>query len=188
MALLGYLFLRERLTKPVVVGMLVAVFGAVLLGWGDLADPGNQASNPLLGNSLALAAAILVSIYLIIGRVVRRQYSWLAYVFPLYVTVAVTTLTMALVLRTPLLGYDWAIYGWCALMALGPSLMGHGAFNYAVRYFPVALLGVISLLEPVGASIMAFFLFDETPGVPALVGMLLVFAGISAALLPKRKG
>ena len=188
MALLGFLFLRERLTKRVVGAMLGAVLGAVLLGWSDLVNPGGQASNPMLGNSLALAAAVLVSIYLIIGRVVRQRYSWLAYVFPLYATVAVTTLVMALVMGTPLLGYDAAVYGWCLLMALGPSLMGHGAFNYAVRYFPVALLGVISLLEPVGASIMAYFLFDEAPGLLALFGMLMVFVCVSAAMLTGRKG
>ncbi len=187
MALLGFLFLRERLSKTVVFAMLGGVLGAMLLGWGDLVAPGGQASNPMLGNSLALGAAVLVSIYLVIGRVVRQRYSWLAYVFPLYVTVAVTTLTMALVLGTPLLGYDPAVYGWCLAMALGPSLMGHGAFNYAVRYFPVALLGVISLLEPVGASIIAYFLFDEVPGLVALLGMLMVFAGVSAAMLAGRK-
>ena len=187
MALLGFLCLRERLTKGVVAAMMVAVAGAGLLGWGDLADPGGQAPNPLLGNSLALAAAVLVSIYLIIGRVVRQRCSWLAYVFPLYVTVAATTLGMALMLGTPLLGYETAVYGWCAVMALGPSLMGHGAFNYAVRYFPVAFLGVISLLEPVGAAIMAYFLFDEAPGLLALGGMVLVLSGVAAAIRPTKK-
>ena len=188
MALLGFLFLRERLTMRVVAAMMVAVGGAGLLGWSDLADPSGQATNPLLGNSLALAAAVLVSIYLIIGRVVRQRCSWLAYVFPLYVTVAVTTLVMAWVLGTPLLSYDWPVYGWCVLMALGPSLMGHGAFNYAVRYFPVAMLGTVSLLEPVGAAIMAYYLFDEAPGLLALAGMLLVLAGVTTAIRPKKEG
>ena len=185
MALLGFFFLRERLSKLVAAGMVVAVGGAVLLGWGDLAQPDATASNPMLGNSLALGAAVLVSIYLVIGRVVRQRYSWLAYVFPLYTIVAITTLTMALMLGTPLLGYEWAVYGWCGLLAVGPSLMGHGAFNYAVRYFPVALLGVISLLEPVGASILAYMLFGETPDRWALIGMALVLGGVASAILKK---
>ena len=186
MALLGYVFLRERLTRPVVLALMVSVVGAGLLGWGDLTNPQTQASNPLLGNSLALAAAVLVSIYLIIGRVVRQRYSWLAYVFPLYVTVALTTLLVALVSGVSLFPYPFAVYGWCAVMALGPSLLGHGSFNYAVRYFPVAMLGVISLLEPVGASLIAYALFDEVPGTVALAGMILVLLGVATALRPSR--
>jgi len=186
MAVLGFFFLRERLTKSLAAGLAVALFGALLLGWGDWSQPDAQTPNALLGNSLALLAALLVSVYLVIGRVVRQRYSWLAYVFPLYCTVAMTTLVMALALDTPLLGYDASIYGLCVLMALGPSIMGHGAFNYAVRYFPVALLGVLSLLEPVGASIAAFVLFDETPGWLALAGMVLVLAGVSFSMRPKK--
>ena len=188
MALLGWLFLRERLSRSVCLGLGVAVVGAGLLGWADLVGGEGQAPNPTLGNSLAIGAALLVSIYLIIGRVVRQRHSWLAYVFPLYCVVALTTLGMAFLLDTPLLGYDASIYGFCALLALGPSLMGHGAFNYAIRYFPVALLGVLSLLEPVGASILAFFLFDEAPGGLALVGMVMVLVGVTAAIaFPENK-
>ena len=184
LAVLGFFFLRERLTRSVVIALMVGVFGAGLLGWGDLTSPLDQAANPMLGNSLALVAAVLVSIYLLIGRVVRQRYSWLAYVFPLYVTVALTTLGMAWGTGIPLLGYPLAVYGWCALLALGPSLLGHGSFNYVVRYIPVALLGIISLLEPVGASILAYFLFDEVPGLLALAGMLLVLVGVGTALRP----
>lgn len=187
MALLGFFFLRERLSKEIVAGLVVAVLGAMLLGWGDLSDAGNPAPNPLLGNSLALIAAVLVSIYLVIGRVVRQRYSWLTYVFPLYVVTAVTTLVMALVRGTPLFGYDASIYGWCLLLALGPSLLGHGAFNYAVRYFRVALLGAVSLLEPVGSSILAYLIFDEAPGLLAVGGMLLVLVGVTFAIRPSRK-
>lgn len=186
MAVLGYLFLQERPTRRVVVGLLVAVSGAVLLGWGDLINPAAPASNPVLGNSLALTAAALVSIYLIIGRVVRKRYSWLAYVFPLYCIVALTTLAMAWGLGTPLTGYRPVVFGLCLLMALGPSIMGHGAFNYAVRFFPVAILGVLSIIEPVGASIVAYFVFDEVPGVLALLGMVLALTGVVIAIRRKR--
>ncbi len=187
-ALLGFVFLRERLSLPLAAGIVVSVTGAVLLGWGDLHETTGQAPNPALGNGLALTAALLVSGYLVIGRVVRQRYSWLAYVFPLYCVVALTTLATALLLGTPLLGYDASIYALCLLMALGPSLLGHGSFNYAVRYFPVALLAVLSLLEPVAASVAAYFLFGEAPGALAVAGMGLVLAGVCAALWPRQAG
>lgn len=187
LALLGYVFLRERLSFPVVAGIVVAVLGAVLIGLGDAAAEPVGGSAAWLGNSLALFAALLVSFYLLIGRVVRQKTSWLAYVFPLYCVVALTATVLALVMGTPLFGYEWGFYGLCSLMALGPQIVGHGSFNYAVRFFPAAILGLLSLVEPVGASVMAYLLFGETPGLLALVGMAVVLVAIAFSILYGRR-
>jgi len=184
LAVLGYVVLGERLARRRQLAVGVGVAGALLLGWGDL---GGEATRPLIGNALAVAAAVLVSIYLLIGRVVRRKRSWLAYLFPLYTVVALTTLVVAAVRGAPLLGFSATFYGLCALMALGPSLVGHGSFNYALRYLPAAVVGLLALIEPVGASILAYAFFAEQPGLLALVGMTLVLGSVAVALWPARR-
>ena len=186
LAILGFLLLKERLSQSTVLGIVLAVVGAITIGLGDSGGLALAASDMLLGNTLALTAALLVSFYLLIGRVVRQRHSWLAYVFPLYVVVALTTVAGALILDTPLFGFSAGFYGLCLVMAIGPSIIGHGSFNYAVRYVPAALLGVLSLIEPVGASVVAYFLFDEVPGWIAVGGMLLVIIGVSCAVVPAR--
>lgn len=184
LAVLGYVVLGERLARRRQLAVGVGVAGALLLGWGDL---GGDATRPLIGNALAVAAAVLVSIYLLIGRVVRRKRSWLAYLFPLYTVVALTTLVVAAARGAPLLGFSATFYGLCALMALGPSLVGHGSFNYALRYLPAAVVGLLALVEPVGASILAYAFFAEQPGLLALVGMTLVLGSVAVALWPARR-
>lgn len=189
LAVLGFVLLRERLAWPVVLGIVAAVAGAVLIALGDAVGAGaEQRADSWLGNGLALFASVLVSFYLLIGRVVRQKTSWLAYVFPLYTVVAVTTWIAALVLGTPLFGYDARFYVLCLVMAFGPQIVGHGSFNYAIRYFPAALLGLLSLAEPVGASIAAYFLFDEVPGGLALAGMVVVIVAVGSSILyrPRR--
>lgn len=181
LAILGYLFLGERLTRRQSGAVVLAVGGAALIGLGDAGGAGT-ASAPSLGNALALFAALVVSLYLLIGRVVRQRTSWLAYVFPLYAVVACTTVVAALVRGTPLFGHGWTFYGLCVLMALGPQLLGHGSFNYALRYLTAAVLGLLSLLEPVGAALLAYGLFGETPGPLALAGMGVVLAAVTAAV------
>ncbi len=175
-AVLGYVLLGERISRGDIAGVLLATFGAALIGWGDASQEGTDS---LFGNALALAAAVVFSLYLIIGRVVRQQATWLGYVFPLYCVVTVLILAFALVRETPLLGFSPAFYGLCLIMAIGPQLLGHGSFNYAIRYFSAALLGLLTLLEPVGATIMAYFLFDEVPGWMARVGILTVLASVA---------
>lgn len=188
LGILGFLFLRERLNILMVLSICVAVSGAILISIGTgsenvaVAEP-----NALFGNSLALTAALFYSIYLLIGRVVRQGTSWLGYVFPLYFVVSITTVIFALSQGVSLLGYDWTVYALCGAMAVGPSIIGHGSFNFAVKYLRAAILGVLGLLEPVIASLFAYFLFGEKPAVLAMMGMSLVLGSVVWAVLLERE-
>lgn len=175
-AIFGYLVLRERLRTRTVVAILVAVGGAALIGLAE--TRAGVFPNALWGNGLALSAALLFAVYILIGRAVRRRTAFLAYLLPLYLVAALTCLAVALVRGVPL-AQPPSVLGLCLLMALGPQLLGHGAFNYAVRYLPAALLGLLSLTEPIGASLLALVLFGEIPTVLALVGMFVVMSAIA---------
>lgn len=186
LAALGYVVLGERLARATVVGILGAVGGAALIGWAD-AGTVTLGRGALWGNTLALAGAVLVSLYLLIGRVVRQKVSWLAYLAPLYATAAATALVAAAVQGIPLFGYSWTFYGLCAGLALGPQLLGHGSFNYALQYVPAAIVGMLALLEPVGASVLAYVLFDEVPPALSIVGMLVVLGGVGVVVWQRNR-
>ncbi len=186
LVILGYLILGERLSKGVVAAILVAVGGSVLISFGD-ATGGAARPHALFGNALALLASLVGSGYLLIGRVVRRKTSWAAYVFPLYCVAALTTLAAAWLRGVPLVGYEPVFYALCAAMAVGPQLLGHGTFNHALAYLPAALVSLLALLEPVGASVMAYFLFGEMPAVGAMAGMVVVLAALAVIVLVRRR-
>lgn len=182
LALFGFLFLKERVSAPVVGFIALAMIGVGLIGWGDLAVKTEAAPNTAWGNLLALVASILFSAYLIIGRFMRRRLTWRTYVFAVYATVAVTVATIAAVTGAPLLGFEPKIYLLSALLAVGPQIIGHGSFNYAVKYMSATMLGLLALLEPIGASVFAKILFDEWPPLLALVGMVVVIVAVTLAL------
>lgn len=181
LAVLGSLVLGERLRLATVAAIGAAVGGAALIGWAD-AGTVVLGRGALRGNSLALGGAVLVSFYLLIGRVVRQKVSWLAYVTPLYVVAALTALGAASVKGTPLLGYSWSVYGLCAGLALGPQVLGHGSFNYALQHMPAAVVGMLALLEPVGASILAYVLFGEVPPAASIGGMVVVLGAVAVVV------
>ncbi len=183
LAILGYFFLKEKLSRFVLIAIVISVSGGLLIAIGDVSR-NVVVKDPVLGNLLALGACLFVSIYLIIGRVTRQKMSWLAYVYPMYVSSACTVLGLAFITGTPLFGFEVEIYILCGLMAIGPHILGHGSFNYAVKYFSATFLGLLSLSEPVGATFMAFVLFDELPGVVSTIGMVLTLAGVCIALYP----
>ena len=181
LAILGYLVLGERLRWTTVGAIGAAVGGAALIGWAD-AGRVVLGRGALVGNSLALGGAVLVSVYLLIGRVVRQKVSWLAYVTPLYTVAALTALAAAGLKDVPLFGYSWTVYGLCAGLAIGPQVLGHGSFNYALQYVSAALVGLLALLEPVGASVLAYVFFGEVPPVASIIGMVVVMGAVAVVV------
>ena len=74
----GFLFLKETVTKSAVTGCLIAIFGSAVIGWGDF----QVSSAALFGDFLAFAAAGVISLYFLIGQIVRKEVSAVVYSVP----------------------------------------------------------------------------------------------------------
>ena len=48
--------------------------------------------------------------------------------------------------------------------------MGHSTFNWALGYLSAAFVSITLLGEPIGSTILAYFLLDETPSLLKIVG------------------
>jgi drug/metabolite transporter (DMT)-like permease len=180
-AALGALFLREIPSRQMAWSIGLAVLGASAIGLAGASDAGSVYPNEALGNGLAVAASLLVAVYFLIGRGVRPRVSFLAYFAPLNAVAALTALSACLLMDVPL-GLPLPVLGLCLLMALGPGLLGHGSFTLSLRYLSAATLGLLTLAEPVLASLGAFVLFREQPSTTALAGMVAVLAAIGFVL------
>ena len=64
-------------------------------------------------------------------------------------------------------------------LAIGPTIIGHGSMNYAVKYISPTLLSTLILSEAVIAAIAAFFIFSEVPSKLSITAMLVILAGVS---------
>ncbi|MEL6444875.1 MAG: DMT family transporter [Bacteroidota bacterium] len=182
-AVLGVVALRERPSLRTWVAIAVGLVGAVLIGLGDAGA--GVFPRAWLGNGLALTAAALFSVYIVIGRAVRQRVSFLAYLFPLNVAAMLTALVGTLVTGASL-SAPLNVVGWTFVMALFPQILGHGSFNYAVRYISAAMLGLLTLTEPAIASLLAYVFFQEVPGGLALVGMVVVLVSLAVVIVRRR--
>lgn len=191
---LSFTILREKLGRSLITGLLVALIGGVTVGLADVcAPPAGQTlrvctsladfvqGNAFAGDLLALAGALAIAIYLLIGRRLRDKISLIPYIFLSYSAAAITLLIAVLISRQPLFGYSPAAYFWMALLALIPQLVGHSAFNWALRYLPTTYVSVTTLGEPIGSTALAMILFAETPGPLKLAGGGMILAGILLA-------
>jgi drug/metabolite transporter (DMT)-like permease len=177
-AVASRLFLREKIGRSVIIGLVVAMIGGVIVG---LSDTSGKAPNTLMGDALALAGAITVAGYWLIGRRLRAKIAVVPYIAVVYGVAAITLLMMAGVARQTFVGYSPIIYLWFLLLALVPQLLGHSSFNWALAHLPATFVAVATLGEPIGSSILAFFILKETPTVVKIVGAALILVGIVVA-------
>jgi len=169
--------LKERVSRFQALGIAAAMAGSVIVSYGDLQLSGRA----LLGDALALTGALAASTYILLGRAVRRKLSTLAYVWPCYGLAAVLLLGFCLATGQPLLGYSANTYLFFALLAIGPQILGHSSFNWALAHFSPIFITLAILGEPVGASILALIILGEVPPLTAPIGGLLILAGIYLA-------
>ena len=183
-ALFGFLFLKERMPWLAVLGLVLAIAGSAIIGARDFSG----GSKPLLGVLLSLSGAVFVAGYLLIGRSLRQSLPILAYIFPVYLFAALFLGLICLVTRTPLGPFPGRAYLWIFLLALVPQTMGHSLYNWALRHVKAYVVGVAVLGEPIGAALLAVFLFKEIPGPTIFLGAGLILVGVFLALYKEKRG
>lgn len=182
--LIAYLLWRERATLASLAGMAIALVGVYFIGVHSAQQGGGQ----LLGDGLAVLAAILVSGYLLIGQRLRPRMSLLVYVFLVYGAAAAVLGALAVVMRLPLGGYsagDWWLF---AALAVVPTVIGHTLFNWALQHVPASVVSVAVLGEPVGAVVLAFFLLAEIPDPTQILAGVAILGGIGLFLHYRQRG
>ena len=197
-ALLSPITIKEPVRRLVLVGMALAMIGGITVGLSDsctwssdgLACPTVNEfvqGEAFLGDLLALFGAFMAAGYMLIGRNVRSKMSLISYAFVVYGMAAVVLLALTLVMAQPLVGYSPQVYGLFFLLALIPQLLGHSSFNWALGYLSAAFVSVTLLGEPIGSTILAYFLLQEAPSLIKVFGAILILAGIYLASLSETK-
>jgi drug/metabolite transporter (DMT)-like permease len=183
---LGSVFLGEAPVPRAWAGIVLATAGAVVIGAGDAAGLGGG-SDPLLGDVLAFAGALAMAAYLLLGRVARRRLPVSTYAASVYGVAAVVLLPACLLTGAALSGYPAA--SWLALagVVVGPQLLGHTVFNGLLASVSASVVAVVMLLEPVIATLLAWWLFAELPGPALWVGAPMVLAGVWLATTGSRR-
>jgi drug/metabolite transporter (DMT)-like permease len=190
---IGARFLGEAPGRRTWAGIALATVGAVVIGVSDaLAGPvaGAQATGAsgLLGDVLAFAGAAAVAVYLLIGRVMRQRLPVSTYAASVYGTAAAVLLPACLLTGSSLGGY--AVGSWLAVagVVIGPQLLGHTVFNSLLTSVSATVVSVVLLIEPVGATALAWLLFHELPAAGFWVGAPLVLAGSWLAIIGEQAG
>ena len=187
--LFSYLFFKEKQPAEVIIGIILSFSGSIILAVGDYSFQGLTAQNPsfLLGDILAFLGAIMASGYLMVGSKLREEMDILPYISMVYTFSACFLLITSLALGISFIGYKQSSYFYMILLAIVPQLIGHTAFNWALRHLKASMVAIAILGEPIGASILAYFIFGETIQMFQSVGIILIFLAIIIASRKAKK-
>lgn len=173
----------RRLPRATWAGIAVAVVGAIAATGADV----GVSMRAVLGDLLAIAGGMAVAAYTALGERVRATISTTSYTAVCYAVCAVVILAVCLIARVPLTGYPAT--AWLAIVAItvGPQLLGHSLFSYALRRVSATTVAVVILLEVPGAILIGWAWLGQTPRPAAWPGLALLVLGVAVVVLAGRR-
>jgi drug/metabolite transporter (DMT)-like permease len=175
-ALFQFLAGRGPPSRSTVAALVLALAGAAIVSGG-----GAGGRSALTGDLLALAGGIAMAGYLLLSREAQAALSFRSYLGIAYGVAAAILWVAVLLTQTRATGFDsttwWALGG----MAVISQLIGHRGYNWSLRHLNPLFVSVVSVGEPVLASLLGWWLLAEALDWHTGTGGLLILAGIALA-------
>ncbi|WP_338252839.1 DMT family transporter [Pyrodictium abyssi] len=158
----------------------------VVLGFAGVAVLSTPwAGATLPGSLLALAGAFTAAAYFLTGRRLRVSgATTLEYTATVYTTAFLVLTVYCLAAGVEPWSPRPGSLPYLVALGLAPMLMGHTMLNYALAYYPASIVTGVALLEPYGASLIAWLVLGEEPPPASIPGLLLTVSGAWLALSP----
>ena len=173
-------FFGEKLSKRLVIAYLLALAGVYLLVAHDL----SVSSGSKLGDWSAVLSALFYAAFMLTGKKARHFFDNIYYALIQY-SICVLCFGFGIVgTGAPMTGYS--DLSWLAVFGLigFTTFLGHFSFTYLVKHMDLSLMTTGKLIEPVLASIMAYFIFNETISRNAWVSFLLTGLAVMILFAP----
>ncbi len=169
-----YIFFGERFSVAAVISLFITLLGSFIIGWGDFQISGLA----LLGDILAILGAITVTVYFLLGQKLRRSLSLMTYTFIVYSSSALMLLLYNAVLGNNFIHFSTNSWIWFFGLAIIPTFFGHSLFNWALKWVSTSTISMSIVFEPIGASLLAYFILGEHLSWSQFLGGSIVIFGL----------
>jgi drug/metabolite transporter (DMT)-like permease len=184
-ALLSWLFLRERIAPRVLAGIGCAMAGIALV---SVSKHAGAAPSSLWGNLLLLGAVTCEASYVVIGKKLTGQVS------PKRISALINLWGLALVTPFGLwqaLSFDFgavAVSSWWLLLfySIAASVVTVWLWMTGLKHVPAASAGVFTVLLPVSAAAVGVLFLGERFSTAQAAAFALALAGVVLATWPAR--
>jgi len=176
MAILAAIFFREKIGLLKVAGIIIAMFGLLLLiGKGNITNVDFIKNK---GDLLVLASAFTWGVYSMVNKKISLSYSPLMTILYLFIMMAVIIIPFNLNTASVNSVVNLSLNGWISILFLGLFCSGiaYVIWAYSLRDLESAKVGTFLYFEPLVTVVTAWLLLSES------ITALMIFSGIIITL------
>jgi len=171
-------------TKPsrmAVLGLTISFVGICIIAFVDTFSKAElfAFSLHLKGDLEAVLAAVVEAFYLNLGRKTRSQMPVLSTMLPIYLlsalVVGVISVPLGASLAIPL---DIKLILFIIGLGVLPTAVSHTLYFSSLSNLKSFETATMALLEPIGATLLGVWIFQEIPGALFVLGAVLILLGI----------
>jgi drug/metabolite transporter (DMT)-like permease len=166
----GLFWLRDRLTRPQIVGALVALVGVFIITF----QPGDYLR---LGSLLVLASALLYAAHAAIAKRYGGEIEFLDFFFFRLLSTTAFLLLLA-VGRGALAWPGLTAWGLLALVGSVDAVVSRALYYLALRRLKMSMHSIVLTLSPAAAILWSLLLFDTLPTLQQFLGGIAVLLGV----------
>ncbi|BFT71714.1 DMT family transporter [Paenibacillus sp. P36] len=179
----AFLLYGQRTNRAAILAMCVAIVGAICIGWGDFQFSGAA----LKGDFLSLIGTVAVALHMLWGKGLRERISAFVYSFFVFLFAGLVLAVTNVMTGTSFTAYPAKEWGVFLLLAIIPTVFGHYVFNWLLKYMKASSVSMTVLGEPLGATILAYFLLGEKITAIQLLAGCLLLVGVGLFLRSNEK-
>ncbi|MDZ8029933.1 DMT family transporter [Nostoc sp. DedSLP04] len=177
----GWLFFNQIFGRKFIIGLILAIIGAIAVGFEDLL----RSNNNITGDAVALISSIFYAANFLLIEQIGNKFSMIAIL--VWRCAIATSLMIPVVLILEKQVFPVTLSGWLVVFALAAicEALGHGLIVYSLKNFSSGFISLLLLLNPVIVAILAWILFSENLSIFNLLGLALILGGIYLAISNK---
>jgi drug/metabolite transporter (DMT)-like permease len=181
----GY-FLKEIISKQLIIGSLIAIIGAVWLSLQAVSSV--NAPNPMLGNFFELLAMLCAAGYTIVARYLADKYSAL-FITAIQVFIGTVFFFPFFLYEYTTTDLNFTSNAILCILYLGVvvTLGGYGLYNYALTKIEASKAAVFIYLIPVFTLILAYLILDEKLSIVEFIACSTILFGVFISEAPLKK-
>lgn len=186
MAALGaYIFLKEKTPWTAIIGILISLFGMVMVGVIDM----QEATGNFLGILYATLNTVAYTAYMLINRGVhtRGSFPLIDLLFVQFATNTVVALVIALAKGVPLGPFPAEVYFQLLLLCIISTALTQFFHVFGLKYVTPVTQSMICVSEPIVTAFIAFFTLGEIPTIGTVIGSLIVMGGMAWCFIAVEK-
>lgn len=176
-ALLATLFLQERFTIWLGLGLALAFSGVAVISLST----SEGSDHDLVGVALCLLAAVVYSVSLVLQKPLVAQLpaihvTWLACTVGAVVCLPFAGQLVDQAADAPASSLLWIVY-----LGVFPTAIAFTTYAFALQHMSASSLGITTYLVPPLTIVMGVVLLDEAPPTMAYAGGVLALVGVAVA-------